>query len=238
MKGVIVTGAGRGIGKAIVAQSIADGFHVFACDKNAALLPPLANEFKGKVTTVELDVTDYNAVNKFMARFKSADETPDRLVNNAGIYPAKSILQYTPEEIESVLAVNVKGVIYFTQAFARPFVQAKKNAVIVNIASVAQYGGFDAVYGASKAAVAGLTRCAATSLMPYVRVNAVAPGLATTDMLQSVPPQIVQMYRTMELVKEPIRAEDVANTVSFLLDEKSKNYTGATFDINNGFHRA
>jgi 3-oxoacyl-[acyl-carrier protein] reductase len=237
MRSVVVTGAARGIGKAIAAQSILDGFHVYACDKNATELEKLKDEQGAKLTTTVLDVTDHKAVSAFFSQFKNIDQRPAYLVNNAGVYPAKSILDYSLAEIDTVLAVNVKGAIYLTQLFSKPMVDAKKSAVIVNIASVAQFGGSDAVYGASKGAIAGLTRCTAFSLAPYIRVNAVAPGLVLTDMLKDVPPNIVELYRKNELVKEPIRPEDVAQTVSFLLSDKSKNYSGAMFDLNNGVYR-
>lgn len=232
MKSVIITGAGKGIGRAIARACAAEGYTVHACDKDAALLQDLGSGVQGHV----LDVSDFSAVEQFFQKFDDKNR-PAALVNNAGIYPARNILDYTPGQMEGVFGVNVLGAMYCTQLFARPLVEGKREGVIVNLASVAQYGSADAVYGASKGAVAALTRCCALSLSPYIRVNAIAPGIVRTDMFKDVPEPILEWYRETELVKEPIEAEDIADTALFLLSEKARHYTGATFDLNNGFHR-
>lgn len=71
---------------------------------------------------------------------------------------------------------------------------------------------------------------------PFIRVNAVAPGIVSTDILNDIPQDVIAWYRNAELVKKPLEPEDVANTVNFFFSEKGKNYTGAVFDLNNGFH--
>jgi 3-oxoacyl-[acyl-carrier protein] reductase len=158
-------------------------------------------------------------------------------VNNAGIYPAKNIFDYTFEEMEQVYKVNVFGSIYFTRFFAEPLMKQKKKGVIVNMASTSECGGSDPVYGSSKGAISAFTRCCAFSFSPYIRANAVAPGLVETDMAERIPPHILKLYRNAELVHDPIQPDDIANTVFFLLGEQAKNYSGATLDINNGFLR-
>jgi 3-oxoacyl-[acyl-carrier protein] reductase len=92
------------------------------------------------------------------------------------------------------------------------------------------------VYSATKAALVGFTKSCALTLSPYIRVNAVAPGIVETDLLANVPAAVIQRYRDAELVKEPLRPEDVASTVSFLMSEANRNYSVTVLDLNNGFH--
>lgn len=231
---MIITGAGKGIGYATLRACVDAGYEVLACDINAELLAALREQFNTGVSTHCFDVGDYTAVRKF---FSGLNTRPTYLVNNAGIYPARSILDYSAEEMQGVLSTNVLGSAYMTQGFARPLIESKTKGVIVNLASVAQYGGSDAIYGASKGAVAAMTRCCAFGFSPYIRVNAVAPGIVLTDMFATLPEHVLEWYRRTELIKEPIEAEDVAKTILFLLSDDSKHYSGATLDLNNGFHR-
>ncbi len=233
-KRVVITGAAKGIGYATLSACVDAGFEVLACDVDAELLVALREQFSTGVSTHCFDVSDYDAVTKF---FSELDAKPTHLVNNAGVYPARNILDYSPKEMNEVFSINVLGAAYMTQAFARPLMESKSEGVIVNVASVAQYGSADAIYGASKGAVAALTRCCAFSFSPYIRVNAVAPGVVRTDMFATVPEHVLEWYRKTELIKEPIEAEDVAKTILFLLTDDSRHYSGATMDLNNGFHR-
>ena len=156
-------------------------------------------------------------------------------MNNAGIYLAKNILDYQPDEIDQVLNINIKGSIYFSQMFGRFKLQNKQEGVIVNMSSVSGLeGSSDAIYGLSKAAILGLTKSNATNFAPYIRVNAVAPTMVQTPMMDIIPEWRKEEYLQQQLIHTPVTPKDVAETVIFLLTDKSKHYTGATFDINNG----
>ena len=98
------------------------------------------------------------------------------------------------------------------------------------------YGGSDPVYSSTKAGLVGLTKACAKTFAPSVRVNLVAPGIVETGMFASLPGDVVTWYRGAELLKSPLVAQDVANTVAFLVSDNARNYTGAVFDLNNGFH--
>ena len=107
--------------------------------------------------------------------------------------------------------------------------------MIVNMSSVSGIeGSSDAIYGLSKAAILGLTKSCAMNFSPYIRVNAVAPTMVNTPMMGVIPDWRKEEYLSHELIHTPVMPEDVADTVVFLLSDKSKHYTGATFDINNG----
>lgn len=157
------------------------------------------------------------------------------LVNNAGIYLGRNLLDYSTQEIDRVIDINVKGAIYFSQYFGKLTFGHKRKGVIVNISSISgQEGSSDAIYGASKAAILGLTKSCAMNFAPFVRVNAVAPTIVSTEMMKVIPQWRQDEYLEQHLLKDKLLPEDVAETVIFLLSEQSRCYTGATFDINSG----
>ncbi|MMZ59584.1 3-oxoacyl-[acyl-carrier-protein] reductase FabG [compost metagenome] len=147
----------------------------------------------------------------------------------------KNILDYKEDEIDKVLDINVKGYVYLSQLFGDFMVRRKNSGVILNMSSVSGIeGSSDAIYGLTKAGILGLTKSCAMNFSPYIRVNAVAPTIVETSMMDNIPKWRIEEYTNHQLIKQPLLPEDVAHTVTFLLSEKSKHYTGATFDINNG----
>ncbi|GAB1529533.1 MULTISPECIES: SDR family NAD(P)-dependent oxidoreductase [Brevibacillus] len=234
---VIVTGAASGIGKAVVMHCLQEGAAVIACDLNQEALLALEDETDRaeRLHTYCVDVSKYEEVAAFFAHIEAEHGDCTSLVNNAGIYLAKNILDYDLETIERVLAINVKGCIYFSQMFGKLLFPAQKRGMIVNLSSVSGIeGSSDAVYGTSKAAILGLTKSCAMNFAPYIRVNAVAPTMVATPMMDTIPEWRRAEYLAQGLIDSPVMPADVADTVVFLLSEKSKHYTGATFDINNG----
>lgn len=114
-------------------------------------------------------------------------------------------------------------------------IEKKHQGIIVNMSSVSgMEGSSDAIYGLSKAAILGFTKSCAMNFSPYIRVNAVAPTMVSTPMMDHIPDWRKEEYTNHQLIPEPLKAEDVAYTVLFLLSKRSRHYTGATFDINNG----
>ncbi|ASV67517.1 SDR family oxidoreductase [Cytobacillus sp. FSL W7-1323] len=236
-KKVIVTGAASGIGKEIVKQCLHEGVSVIACDINEHSLYELKESMANHYVlhTYQLDVSNYEEVAKFFEHVEEAHTDVDGLVNNAGVYLAKNILDYQVDEMDKVLDINVKGFIYFSQMFGKKLLQSKRPGVIVNMSSVSgMEGSSDAIYGLSKAAILGLTKSCALNFSPYIRVNAVAPTMVTTPMMDTIPDWRKENYLKQQLIHTPVLPVDVADTVVFLLSDRAKHYTGATFDINNG----
>lgn len=234
MKDIIVTGAAQGLGKAIATQLVGDGFRVIAIDVQTERLSALKSECGHHVECFSLDVTDYSLVEKLLAEIES--DSLFGLVNNAGIYLGRIIQDYSVDDISKVLDTNLKAAIYVSKFFGEILLKRRQEGVIVNMSSSSIYGGADPVYSASKAGLVGLTKSCALKFSPFVRVNAVAPGIVETELLKNIPPEVLELYRSRELVKKPITPADVAGSVSFLLSESGRNYTGAVFDLNNGFH--
>ena len=228
----IVTGAANGIGRAIAQKLAGEGVPVMACDIDAAGLQKLKKK-TGSIQTFCLNVADHDAVTNF---FKSIEkEQFNWLVNNAGIYEGRNILDYTPADIQRVIQVNNMSAVYFTQFFVKTLIKKKKKGAIVNIASISgQHGSSDAVYGMTKAALVGLTKSTAVTFAPHIRVNAVAPGLVGTGILKRIPKERYATLRKNELLTGAIPPADIAEAVYFLLGNKARNITGITLVINNG----
>ena len=234
---VIITGAASGIGKEIVKQCLHEGASVIACDINENSLQELKRSMDDHhvLHIYQLDVSKYEEVTEFFKLIETEHSDVDSLVNNAGIYLAKNILDYRVDEIDKVLDINIKGFIYFSQMFGKMLLQSQRKGVIVNMSSVSGIeGSSDAIYGISKAAILGLTKSNAMNFSPYIRVNAVAPTMVNTPMMNTIPDWRKKEYLNHQLIDTPVMPEDVADTVIFLLSDRSKHYTGATFDINNG----
>lgn len=234
---IIVTGGASGIGKEIVKQCLYEGASVIACDINEHSLYDLKQSMDDRYAlhTYQLDVSNHEEVVEFFVYVEAEQADVDGLVNNAGIYLAKNILDYQVDEIDKVLDINVKGFIYPSQMFGKKLFQSQRKGVIVNMSSVSgMEGSSDAIYGLSKAAILGLTKSCAMNFSPYIRVNAVAPTMVTTPMMGAIPDWRKEEYLSNQLINTPVLPEDVADTVVFLLSDRAKHYTGSTFDINNG----
>jgi 3-oxoacyl-[acyl-carrier protein] reductase len=241
-KVAIVTGAGRGMGKATALTLAREGAAVVVNDVRPELVEAVVNEIEaagGRALAVVADVSQEAEVRAMVDATTERFGTVDILVNNAGILRSTSPVETIPlEEWELMMTVNITGVFLCTKAVL-PIMKAKRSGKIVNISSSAgrstsTFGG--AHYTTSKAAVLGLSRHTAREAAPYnINVNAVAPGSMDTEMVRELAtPEHIQS----ESQKIPLRrlgtAQDEANLVAFLCSEESSYITGATIDINGG----
>ncbi|MNZ42470.1 3-oxoacyl-[acyl-carrier-protein] reductase FabG [compost metagenome] len=233
---IIVTGAASGIGMEVALHCLREGAKVIACDMNDGSLNSLKQTVgSDNLYTFKLDVSNYSEVVSLFAYIEQEHPDVNGLVNNAGIYLGKNLLDYKVDEIDKVLDINVKGYVYLSQLFGEFIIRRNNLGVIVNMSSVSGIeGSSDAIYGLTKAGILGLTKSCAMNFSPHIRVNAVAPTIVETSMMDNIPKWRIEEYTNHQLIKQPLLPEDVAHTVTFLLSEKSKHYTGATFDINNG----
>ena len=241
-KVAIITGAGRGMGKAVALTLAREGATVVVNDLRPELAMSVAEEIRaegGKAIAHVADVSDEIQVREMVDATVERFGTVDILVNNAGILRASRPLETIPlVEWELMMAVNVTGVFLCTKAVL-PIMKAKRSGRVVNISSSAgrstsTFGGVH--YTTSKAAVLGLTRHTAREAAPYnINVNAIAPGSMDTEMVRemSTPEQMERERQNIPLGRLGT-AQDEANLVAFLCSEESSYITGATIDINGG----
>jgi 3-oxoacyl-[acyl-carrier protein] reductase len=231
---IIVTGAASWIGKAITEKCIVEGANIIAIDIDANKLEDLQNLFSWKnISTYQADISNWNWLNKTFSSIIK-DQEVDWLVNNAGIYFGKNIFEYDESMVDKVIWVNIKWAFNLSRLFWKYCLEKKRKWIIVNISSIsAQEWSSDAVYWLTKAAILWLTKSTAINFSPFVRVNAIAPTIVETDMMNNIPKSRIEDYRQKELLESPLLAENVADSAIFLLSDMSKNYTWTTLDINN-----
>jgi 3-oxoacyl-[acyl-carrier protein] reductase len=239
-KVAIVTGAARGIGRAIAARLGRGGAALALCDVLAdeveATAGALARELGVTARGFVVDVADGAAVDNFVSRVAEEFGSVDILVNNAGIARDKPLFRMKDEDFELVLRVNLYGTFYFCRAAGR--VMAKqRSGKIVNVSSVIGVMGNpgQANYAASKAGIIALTKTVAKELAGRgVNANAVAPGFIETEMTAALPPEIREEYMKLIPAGRYGTPENVADVVAFLASEASSYLTGHLLFVDGG----
>jgi 3-oxoacyl-[acyl-carrier protein] reductase len=234
----LVTGAGRGIGRAVVARLAREGARVvIACDASSEGFPELERS-QDSVRVRLLDVTDAAAVARAVAEISAELGGIDVLVNNAGITRDALLQKMTDEQWAAVLAANLTGVFFVTRAVA-PGMMARRSGSIVNLASIVALDGNvgQSNYAASKGGVIALTRTWAREFArkgAQVRVNAVAPGFIRTPMTEKIPRDILEGIVSRVPLGRMGEPEDVAGLVAFLAGEESSYITGQVIRVDGG----
>ncbi len=233
----LVTGASRGIGRAIALALAQAGFRVIGTattEAGAAAIGEALAPLGGR--GIVLNVTDGAAVDAAIDAIVKADGGLHVLVNNAGITRDGLSMRMKDDDWDAVHDTNLKAVFRACRAATRPMMK-QRHGRIVNITSVVGASGNagQANYAAAKAGVAGLTRALARELGPRgITVNCVAPGFIATDMTEVLP----EAVKTTLLSSIPLgrlgRAEEVAHTVAFLASPQAGYITGAEIDVNGG----
>jgi 3-oxoacyl-[acyl-carrier protein] reductase len=225
---IVVTGAARGIGRAIAARLAANpSFTVVGVD-----LSPELGLTDHDMVPVQVDLTSDDGVAAVRTAVEEVGAPLLGLVNNAGITRDARLVNMTDEDFTAVLDVNLGVAFRLSTALADLLAEGSS---IVNIASRAYLGNFGQFnYSMSKGGVVGLTRALALSLAPHVRVNAIAPGLIGTEMAMAIPEKVLaDMVSTIPL--ERMGAPDeIANVVWFLLTPLSSYITGEVVVVGGG----
>ena len=236
----ILTGAARGIGRAIAQLMVKEGAKVVVCDVDFEAAQETAQALAGsgnKALALRLDVSKPKEALAVVQDVKRRFDRIDILVNNAGICPRIPLLEVSESDFDRIVSVNLKGTFFMSQAVS-PVMQEQQSGRIVNVSSIAaRTGGVAAssVYGATKAGMIAFTKSFARTLAPSVAVNAVAPGVVDTDMVMRLPAQEVTTILNQVPLGRLAQPEEIASAVVFLASEEASYMTGATVDVNGGW---
>jgi NAD(P)-dependent dehydrogenase (short-subunit alcohol dehydrogenase family) len=246
----IVTGAGRGIGRATALELARMGADIVAADLDAAGATRTADEVRAlgrRAIAVRIDVTSRKDLAAMVERTRAELGRIDVLVNNAGIYRAAATLDVTEEHWDAVMNVNARAVFFASQAVL-PTMIAQKRGTIVSLASMAAKIGSrtNLPYNASKAAVVSITKSLALAhAADGIRVNCVCPGFVETDMWTVVARDqgallglSADEFTRQRVAGVPLgrmeRPEDVASVIGFLVSSKAGYMTGQAINVTGG----
>jgi 2-hydroxycyclohexanecarboxyl-CoA dehydrogenase len=238
-KVAMVTGAGRGIGRAIALRLASEGARVAVTDVDVAAAHSISLEIGEGAVGLWLDVTDPASVRAAVAEAERALGPIDVLVNNAGWDKAEPFLQSTEEIWEKVLAINLKGAIHCTKAVLPGMVQRGRGR-IVNISSDAGRVGSmgEAVYSAAKAGIIGFSKTIAREVARYqINVNVVCPGPADTALWGQIAadsPRLAQAVERAIPFGRLAQPEEIAAAVAFLASDDARYITGQTLSVSGG----
>jgi 3-oxoacyl-[acyl-carrier protein] reductase len=239
-KTVIISGASRGIGRAIALELAKEGCNIsFSYLKNATEAKKLEDEIKklgSKAKAFQVDIKDFAAVTDWVNKTKEIFNGLNIVINNAGIIRDKALALMMLEDWLEVINTNLIGTINLSRAAIITLLKQKEGN-IVNITSVSGIIGMprQTNYSASKAGIIGFTKALAKEVAPYnIRVNAVAPGFIETEMLG----ELKEDFKNKLLEKIPLarfgKSEEVAKVVKFLVSDKSGYITGQTLVLDGG----
>ncbi|ART76315.1 3-oxoacyl-[acyl-carrier-protein] reductase [Sutcliffiella horikoshii] len=239
-KTAVVTGASRGIGRAVALELAEQGANVVVnysgSEAKAYEVVEAIKEMGSEAIAVRCNVGNMEDVQAMMKEALTQFGTIDILVNNAGITRDNLLMRMKEDEWDDVININLKGVFNATKAVTRQMMK-QRSGRIINIASIVGVMGNagQANYVAAKAGVIGLTKSTARELASrHITVNAIAPGFITTDMTDKLTEEVkAEMLKQIPLARFG-EAKDIASVVSFLASEKSAYITGQTLHVDGG----
>lgn len=235
----VVTGAARGIGRAVVLELLKQGRIVAGLDINAEQLSKLEDVVKQAgftVITKCVDITNTDEFTKILESLVSEHNGIGILVNNAGITRDKLMMQMDDEDFDKVIEVNLRAAFIATRIAARPMVRNKFGRII-SLSSVAGVMGNagQTNYAASKAGLIGMTKSVARELArKNITANCVAPGFIVTEMTDKLPDQVKEAARQMIPLRRFGSVDDVAKAIAFLAGDDAGYITGQVLCVDGG----
>ncbi len=235
----IVTGASRGIGKAIALKLAKEGADVIVTATTLETAQKTAKEIEAigrKALPLAVNVADFSNVEALVASAFETFAKVDILVNNAGITKDNLLIRMTQEQWDDVLSVNLKGTFNCIRAMTKKLMK-QRSGKIINITSVVGIMGNagQANYSASKAGVIGLTKSVARELAPRnIQVNAVAPGFIDTDMTDAIPAEMRENLEATIPLGKIGSTDDIAAAVAFLASADANYITGQVLNVDGG----
>ena len=240
MKTVVVTGASKGIGRAVAKEFANNGYNVVICyNKSVSDAQQLLNEVSQttRAIAVKVDVSNEDDVKNMVEITKKTFGNIDVLVNCAGVSDTRLLIDSTKEDYDFVFDTNMRGTYNTCKLVGREML-SNQSGKIINISSIwgVLGGSCESVYSASKGAIIAFTKALAKELGPNgINVNVVAPGFIQTDMTKNVTEEIKQEIMESSALGRLGTPEDVAGVVSFLASEKSNLITGQVISVDGGW---
>jgi 3-oxoacyl-[acyl-carrier protein] reductase len=231
-KVAIVTGAAQGLGRSMTKKFVGEGAKVIAIDLKSA------DYESDQVIPYALDVTDRKACSAFSKWLVENNFTVDILVNNAGVTQDALLNKMTDDQWDLVIDVNLNGIYNLTKHIG-PMMMNNQKGSIINIASVVgEFGNIgQSNYAATKSAIYGITKTWAKEFSRKgegVRVNAISPGYTMTDILKTVPDELLEKFAKMTMLKRLAQPEEIANAALFLASDEASYITGHNLSVNGG----
>jgi 3-oxoacyl-[acyl-carrier protein] reductase len=221
---IIVTGASKGLGRAICERLLSSGVEIFGLSRDVSNIP---------FDSMSCDVSSYDEVKKVAQALKRAGKRVSGLINAAGVASMNLAVTTPPSIAEKIIKINLLGTIYCCQLFS-PMIFRHRSGSIINFSSVGVALGLkgESIYIASKAGVEGFTRAFAREMADFnVNVNCIAPGPIDTSLLTGVSRSLISKVVSQQIFQRQFTSEAVSDLVEILLDPKSKALTGQVFYI-------
>lgn len=240
MKTVVVTGASKGIGRAVVKEFAREGYNVVICyNHSVSAAQELLNEISkfARAIAIKVDVSKEDEVRNMIDISKKTFGKIDVLVNSAGVSDTRLLIDSTQEDYDFVFDTNMRGTYNTCKLVGREML-SNQSGKIINISSIwgVLGGSCESVYSASKGAIIAFTKALAKEFGPNgINVNAVAPGFIQTDMTKNVTEEIKQEIVDNSALGRLGTPEDVAGVVSFLASDKSNFITGQVVAVDGGW---
>ncbi|WP_413463057.1 3-oxoacyl-ACP reductase FabG [Legionella pneumophila] len=237
----LVTGASRGIGRAVAEKLARNGAFVFGTattEQGAASINSFFEKEKLVGKGIVLDVTSTEQVENLMSTLSDNDQCPSILVNNAGITADNLLLRMDDEEWYKVIETNLNSIYRMTKACLKPMFRARWGRIISIGSVVGASGNSGQVnYTAAKAGVIGFSKSLAQEIGSRgITVNVVAPGFIDTDMTTALPDMVKEEMLKRIPMRKLGQPEDVADAVAFLASDSAKYITGETIHVNGGMY--
>jgi D-sorbitol dehydrogenase (acceptor) len=247
-KTALITGAGRGIGRAFAERYVAEGAHVAIADIDMARARDTADQIGDAAIAVEMDVTSLDSIQAAVAQTVTKLGQIDILINNAAIFTAAPLVEITPADYQRVFDINVKGTLFTMQEVAKHMIERGEGGRIINMASQAGRRGeaLVAVYCASKAAVISLTQSAGLNLIRHgINVNAIAPGVVDGDHWDGVDAFFAKYeFKPLGQKKKEVgqavpygrmgTADDLTGMAVFLASDDAHYIVSQTYNVDGG----
>ncbi|WP_440913221.1 SDR family NAD(P)-dependent oxidoreductase [Candidatus Pelagibacter sp.] len=221
---IIVTGASRGLGKAITERLVEKGESVIGLVRNSSDL---------KIPTIECDVCNYTSVKNASKEIKRTKKSIKAFINAAGVASMNMAVTTDESTVQKLIQTNLIGTIYCCQLFA-PIMLRQKLGNFINFSTIAVALALkgESIYVASKAGIEAFSRTFAREMADFnVRVNCIAPGPIRTDLLRGITDTQIEKITSQQVIQKQFQKSDVCDLVELLLDEKAKSLSGQVLNV-------